>query len=227
MKKDIHIALIPDGNRRYAQKIGKPNYYGHFIGAKKIREFINWCIDYDNIKMVSIYALSTENMNRKKKELEYLWNLYKKEFTRLKKEKSIREKEIKINVFGNEEIWRDDVKQVAKDIMCFTASYSRKIVNILLSYGSKFEIINAIKKIISNKLKTSNIMKCFDDYLLVSKPVDLVIRTGGYKRLSNFLLLQSAYAEIYFTNTLWPEFTKIEFDSIMNWFYKQQRNFGR
>jgi len=227
-KDGIHLALIPDGNRRFAEKIGKPVWYGHYIGAKKMQEFIKWCCDYDEIKTLSIFALSTENLNRPKEELDHLWRIYKTYLLKAMSSKEIKQHQVKVNVFGAEDVWRSDIKQAARDAMKLTAQYSRKILNILLSYGSRMEIVNAAKNMIKEKVKKSKIADVlFDKYLWVSQPVDLIIRTGGQQRLSNFLLYQSAYAEIYFSKTLWPEFTRKEFDKIMRWYFRQTRKFGR
>ncbi len=227
-KEWIHLALVPDGNRRYAKKIGKPVWYGHYIGAKKIEKFIEWCIDNKKIKIISIFALSTENLSRPEEELRHLWDLYKRQFYRLKRSEKVHKNETKINILGSEDVWRSDVRQAAKDAMKLTAQYSRTILNILLNYGSRFEIVNTVKNIMKRRIKNSKkIDKLFDKFLWVSKPVDLIIRTGNQYRLSNFLLYQSAYAEIYFSKTLWPEFTKKEFDKIIRWYFEQKRKFGK
>ncbi len=224
----IHIALIPDGNRRYAKKIGKPIWYGHYAGAKKIEEFLEWCSEFDKIKTVSIFALSTENLNRTKEELEHLWKIYKNNLFRALSSEKVKKRQIKVNVFGTENVWRSDVRQAARDTMKLTAQYSRKIINILLSYGSKFEIVSAVKKIAEKGIKKTKIAESlFDEYLWVSQPVDLIIRTGNQQRLSNFLLYQSAYAEIYFSKTMWPEFTRKEFEKIIRWYFRQKRKFGK
>jgi len=224
----IHIALIPDGNRRYAEKLGKPLWYGHYAGAKKIEEFLDWCLEYDQIKTVSVFALSTENLNRNKQELEHLWKIYKENLLRTLSSEKIRKREIKVNVFGTENVWRSDVRQAARDSMKLTAQYSRKVINILLSYGSKFEIVNAAKKIAEKGIKKTKVVESLlDKYLWVSQPVDLIIRTGDQQRLSNFMLYQSAYAEIYFSKTMWPDFTRKEFDKIIKWYFRQQRKFGK
>lgn len=224
----IHIALIPDGNRRYAAKIGKPLWYGHYAGAKKIEEFLEWCLEYDQIKTVSVFALSTENLNRNKEELGHLWKIYKDNLFRVLSSEKIRKRQIKVNVFGTEDVWRSDVRQAARDTMKLTAQYSRKVFNILLSYGSKFEIVNAARKIAEKGIKKTKIAEgLLDKYLWVSQPVDLIIRTGDQQRLSNFLLYQSAYAEIYFSKSMWPEFTKKEFEKIIRWYFRQKRKFGK
>jgi len=223
----IHIGLVPDGNRRFAKKHGKPVWWGHQEGAKKLEQFIEWCTEYPCIKQISVFALSTENINRERKELDKLWEIYKKQFNKMRSSEKIKQKQVKINVFGNQLIWRADVRQAAKDAMAATTGFSRLILNILLAYGSKFEIVSAAKQLIKRGIKrfkpTEDLLNKF---LLVSQPVDLIIRTGNQFRLSNFLLYQSAYAEIYFSKSLWPEFSRKEFDKIMQWYAKQQKKFG-
>lgn len=227
-ERDLHIAVVPDGNRRFAVKHRKPEWYGHTVGAKKIEDFLKWCEKYKNIKTVSIYALSTENLNRDKVELNKLWSIYKREFQKILKSKEIKENGIRVNIAGDSDVWRKDVKQVAKEVMSATKHYTRGVLNILVAYGSQFEILNSVKKIIKKGIKSIPLAeKVFTKFLIIKEPVDLLIRTGGQHRLSNFLLYQSAYSEIYFSQTLWPEFTKKEFDKIMKWFLKRERKYGR
>lgn len=225
---DLHIAIIPDGNRRWARKKKRPVWYGHSKGAKKLEEvLLEWCSEYSEIKIVSVYALSTENLNRSKKELETLWDIYKKHLDNVLKSKKIKKQKIRINVLGNSAVWRSDVREAARAVMRATQNYTRGIINILLAYGGQFEITEAVKKFVKKGMKTIPLAEnTFNKFLMVTKPVDLVIRTGGEHRLSNFLLYQSAYAEIYFTETLWPAFSKREFKKIMNWYKKRNKRFG-
>jgi undecaprenyl diphosphate synthase len=224
---NIHLAIIPDGNRRWAKKKKKPVWYGHIAGAKKMEEFLDWCLEHPEIKMVSIYALSTENLNRSEKELQKLWDIYKKEFKKLLKSKKVKNNEIRINIVGDVDVWRRDVKKLARTLMRVTENYTRYILNILLAYGSHFEIFNAVKKVIGKGIRSTPLLRqSFSRFLMVNRPVDLVIRTGGQYRLSNFLLFQAAYAEIYFSKTLWPDFSREEFEKILRWFKKQKRKFG-
>lgn len=228
IKDKIHLALVPDGNRRYAVKNNKPIWSGHWDGAKKIEEFIEWCMEYPQIKRLSIFALSIENLKRDEKEINELWKIYKEKFHDLARSEKIKKHGMRVNIIGNEQIWGSDVSQAAKDAMLATAGYSRVILNILLAYGSTFEITNAIQKIVNKGIKKFTVTDdLLNKFLIISQPVDLIIRTGDQYRLSNFLLYQSAYAEIYFSNTLWPEFTKEEFDSIMKWYFQQQKKFGK
>ena len=218
-RKGIHVGLIPDGNRRYATEKGMPSYGGHKEGALKVEHFLSWCKEYPQIKMVSIFALSTENLNRKNEEVRVLWKIYRDELRKLVDR--AKEDKIRVKVVGDEGLWKPDVREVAKELVKSSKSYSRYILNLMLAYGSKFEIKRAVKETIKKPF-----MK-LDKALYVKEPLDLVIRTGRQHRLSNFMLYQASYAEIYFSDTLWPEFTRQEFDKIMEWYFEQQRKFGK
>ena len=221
-KKSLHVAIIPDGNRRFARQKGNRPWEGHFKGDQKLRDFLDWCLEYPEIKTISIYALSTENATqRSKEELDALWGIYKKALEDITTDSRIKKNQIKVRVFGDSGLWRPEIKDVAKAAVNSTKNYSRYILNIMLAYGSKFEINNAIKKIVGKPIQT------IDKMLMVKEPIDLVIRTGGQRRLSNFMLYQASYAELYFTDTLWPDFTKKEFDHVIKWYWQQQKNFGK
>lgn len=220
-KTGIHVGLIPDGNRRYAVENDRPIFEGHIEGAKRIEEFLDWCDDYPQIKMVSIFALSTENLNRPPEEVQVLWEVYKDELRKLLKNPRIREKKVKVRVFGDHGMWKPDIKEIVKELYNSTKTYSRLALNILLAYGSKFEIKQAMKETIKKPFTK------LDKALYVKEPLDLVIRTGRQHRLSNFMLYQASYAEIYFSDKLWPEFTREDFEKIMEWYFEQQRKFGK
>ena len=220
-KKGIHIGLIPDGNRRFAKRDDKNVWEGHLQGAKKTREFLDWCMEYPDIKRVSIYALSTENLTRSKEELDELWKIYTRQLKDISTDPVVKEKGIQIRVLGEKNLWKPDLKDVAKEVAKSTKQYSKYILNIMLAYGSKLELNNAMKKVVGKPLQT------IDNFLMVKEPLDIVIRTGGQHRLSNFMLYQASYAELYFTDTLWPEFTRKEFDKIMRWYREQEKKFGK
>lgn len=178
--------------------------------------------------MISVYALSTENLSRDKKELNYLWRVYLENLKKVIKSDEIKKDQIRVNVLGNHNLWRSDVKKVAKEVMINTKNYTKSVLNILLAYGGQFEIISSMNSLIKKGVTRLPLAgDVFNKFLLVKKPVDLVIRTGGYHRLSNFLLYQAAYSEIYFTDTLWPDFSKKEFDKIMKWYFAQKKKFGK
>ena len=226
--KFLHVALIPDGNRRWSEKNGKPEWYGHYAGARKMEDFMDWVLEHPEIKIVSIYALSTENLNRSEAELKKLWDIYNKEFRKLMTSKKIKVNGVRINVIGEQKTWRPDVKNVAKELMKATKNYTKSVLNVLLSYGGRSEIFNSAKVMAKRRMeKFPKAQDVFASYLMINSPVDLVIRTGGQYRMSNFLLYQAAYAELYFTKTLWPDFTKKEFEKSLRWYHKQQRKYGK
>ena len=227
-KREIHVALIPDGNRRWARKKNKPEWYGHYAGAKKMEDFLDWTLEHPEIKVVSIYGLSTENLKRSEKELSKLWDIYKRELEKIRSSKKIKNNKVRVNVIGEDNLWRTDVKHVARTVMKTTENYTRSVLNILIAYGSHSEILSSIKKIVKVGVGAIPPLRdTFVNYLKINKPVDLIIRTGGQRRLSNFLLYQAAYSEIYFSDTLWPDFSKKEFEKIIRWFWTQERKFGR
>ncbi|MEM5798400.1 MAG: polyprenyl diphosphate synthase [Candidatus Aenigmatarchaeota archaeon] len=221
VEKNLHIGIIPDGNRRWAKRHGKPIWQGHTQGAKKMEQFLEWCLDWPQIKQISIFALSTENLNRDEEEKKRLWEIYERELEKILKDERIKKHAIRVRVVGDKGLWKPGIKDIVREITKATKGYSKHILNILLAYGSKFEINHAIKKIVKTPIKT------IDKALFISQPLNLIIRTGGQQRLSNFMLYQASYAEIYFSKTLWPDFTKKEFDKIMRWYFAQQKKFGK
>ena len=227
-KKGIHVAIIMDGNRRWAQKRKKPVWYGHAKGAHALKKVSRWCGESPDVKTLTVYALSTENLKREKKELNKLWDLYKKEMILGMNNKDVKKNKLRINIIGNKNLWRADVKQAAADMMRATSHYTGSVLNILIAYGGRYEIINAARKLVGKGIKSVPLAeKTFNKFLMVNDPVDLVIRTGGEHRLSNFLLYQAAYAEIYFTKTLWPDFSEKEFKKILRWYRNRDRRIGR
>jgi tritrans,polycis-undecaprenyl-diphosphate synthase [geranylgeranyl-diphosphate specific] len=219
-KKYLHLGLIPDGNRRYARKMKKPPWAGHQEGARKMEQFIGWCFEYPEIKRVTLFALSSENLNRPKQEVQELWGVYKENIRKLLTDPRIQKHEIQVRILGDDGVWEPSFQELVGEVVESTKKYSKHILNILLAYGSKFEINNAIREVVKKPIRT------IDKALLVREPLDLIIRTGGQYRLSNFMLYQASYAEIYFSQTLWPDFTRAEFRKILRWYYHQQKNFG-
>ncbi|MEM5820503.1 MAG: polyprenyl diphosphate synthase [Candidatus Aenigmatarchaeota archaeon] len=225
-----HIGIIPDGNRRWATKKGLAPYIGHWYGAKKLEEICKFIFEL-GIKKLSIYTLSTENLkNRKKEEINELFKIFKTYFRKwLKGEfKEIDLYEVKINFFGNFFILPKSLVKLMKKIMQKTSKYNKRILNILIAYGGTYEILRAVKEMIKRKVKIEKIdEKEIKKYLFVKDDVDLIIRTGGYSRLSNFLPLQSTYAEIYVTKKLWPDITKKDILDAIKWYSRIQRKFGK
>jgi tritrans,polycis-undecaprenyl-diphosphate synthase [geranylgeranyl-diphosphate specific] len=222
---DIHLGVIPDGNRRWAEKRGLEHWKGYIYGAKKVEKFLKWCLEL-GIKKVSFYLLSYENvMKRRKKELECIFKLLEEYLEKWEKEKLYEKYEVRINFLGN---FRKIPKKIVKLMLKISRKslkFSKRILNFLIGYSGTYDILQAVKKMIKNKIKIDE--KNLKKHLLVSDDVDLIIRTGGFSRLSNFLPLQSSYAEIYVLKKYWPDITKKDLIKAIDWYKKQKRNFGR
>jgi undecaprenyl diphosphate synthase len=226
-----HVAIIMDGNGRWAKKKGKPRIFGHKNGVTSVRETIEGCGEL-GIKYLTLYAFSTENWNRPKLEVKTLMALL---VSTLKDElKTLQKNKIKLNTIGTLSNLPEKVQLELQEVMEKTKNNDALILTLALSYGSREEIVNVIrnisKKVVNNKLKVEEIdEKIINNHLYTfSLPnVDFLIRTSGEKRISNFLLWQIAYAELYFTNTLWPDFRKENlFNAILD-YQNRERRFGK
>jgi undecaprenyl diphosphate synthase len=226
-----HVAIIMDGNGRWAKKIGKKRAYGHENGTNSVKE----CIDASmklGIKNLTLYVFSTENWNRPKFEVSALMDLLV--YTLNKQKKSLIENNIKVNVFGDLESLNKKPKDKLKDIILSTENNNKLNLNLAISYGSRQELLKAIREV-SNKVKNNIISEKNIDEKIINEHlytrnlpnVDLLIRTGGESRVSNFLLWQIAYAELYFTDILWPDFKEKDFFDAIGNFQKRERRFGK
>ena len=228
-----HIALIMDGNGRWAKNRGMPRTFGHKVGAERIGDILKECIELD-VKAVTIYAFSIENWKRDILEIEYIFNLLIETFN--KKEESIMKNNIKVNVIGN--ISKLDgkyeyLKNKIKEIMDNTRNNTGLILNVAFNYSSHDEIVKAIKSIcsdvVNNRIILNNINEdLIENYLMTNGTpnIDLLIRTSGEKRLSNFLLWQIAYTELVFTDTYWPDFSVYEFRKCIYEYQRRDRRYG-
>ncbi len=224
-----HIALITDGNRRWAISHNIQPWKGHWKGFETIEKFLDWCLELD-IKQVSIWALSTENFNRSKTELKELMKIFVHGLKKWLESDKFEKYEVRVNFLGDLRKFPADVVNLMKQLMEKTAKFTKKIVNILIGYGGQFELLSAFKNILQKALKSGKVRLTKRDVeknLWVKAPVDLVIRTGGFSRLSNFMLWQTAYAELYVTKSLLPDFSKKEFNKALRWFSNQKRKFGK
>lgn len=226
-----HVAIIMDGNGRWAKKIGRKRAFGHENGTSSVRE----CIDQSmklGIKNLTLFVFSTENWNRPKLEVNALMDLLV--FSLDKERISLIENEIRLNVIGDLETLKNKPKSKLKSIISQTKSNKKLNLNLAISYGSKQELVNAIREV-SNKVKNNIISSKNIDENIINEHlytrnlpnVDLLIRTGGEKRVSNFLLWQIAYAEMYFTDILWPDFKKENFLEALDDYQKRERRFGK
>ena len=206
-------------------------YKGHEWGAKKLDKFFNWCIEY-HIKELTLYCFSLENRNRPKIELDYLMNLFRKEFKIFHNDPRIEKYNVKVNFIGRLNIFPKDIQILMKKIMDKTKNNKNFIINFAMGYGGRAEVIDAVKKIAKQikqgKLDINKINeKVFAKNLYIDSEPDLIIRTGGEKRTSNFLNYQAAYSELIFIDKLWPEFEKEDFISCLEDYSKRERRLGK
>jgi undecaprenyl diphosphate synthase len=218
-----HVAIIMDGNGRWATSRNKKRSEGHIAGAKNLESLANYAFN-KGIKVLSVYAFSTDNFKRDKEEVDNLMDLLVKYFnTKLNK---LIKMGIKVVVSGRRENLRNDVLDAINKIENSTIENKNGIFNICLNYGGQEEIIDAcLKYIKSNKeeLNRDNFYKYLYNEL---PPIDLLIRTGGEVRLSNFMLYQLSYAELYFSNTYFPDFNNNELDDAIDYFNNKDRRYG-
>lgn len=223
-----HIAIIMDGNRRWAAKRGLPTGDGHKAGAQNLEKIVDYCRDI-GIKNITVYALSTENWRRRSAEevkgiFSLLVNVVKT------KRKEYQKSGIKFFVLGNFQAFPFKVKNAIKRILDMVLDDERIKFNVALNYGGRDEIVNAIKNIVKDGVKAHEINEELVSKYLYTKgqpDPDLIIRPGGEFRLSNFLLWQMSYAELYFTNILWPDFTPKELEKAIYWYQQRDRRLGK
>lgn len=237
-KKEIpkHIGVIMDGNRRMAEKIGsKTKTIGHKFGAKKSIEFVKWCVDL-GVNTITLYSFSQENFNRPKDEVDYLMNLFKEEFIDTANSEMVHKHKIRIKAIGKLELLPDDVIEAINYAENKTKNYSNYYVNVAIAYGGQQEIVEAVKKV-ALKVKNGELdieeitAKVISENLYTShlpKPdPDLIIRTSGEERISNFLTWQSIYSELYFCDMYWPQFRKIDFLRAIRNYQQRKRKYGK
>lgn len=223
-----HIAIIMDGNRRWARKRGLPDIAGHRAGANNLEKLIPDCAKL-GIKTLTVYALSTENIEeRATREIKALFNLLIKSFTQ--KSQKLAKNGVRVDVLGNIERLPEEIQKITTQIRNLYIKNEAIKINVALNYGGRAEIISAVKKLFKDGVDMSRITESEIDkrlYTLGQEPPQLVIRTGGMIRLSNFLLWQTAYSELYFSKKLWPDFQKADLVRAIKWYQKIKRNFGK
>ena len=223
MNKINHIAIIMDGNGRWGKKRGKSRNFGHLKGIDIIENLVKESIKI-KIPILTFYTFSTENWKRPRKEISFLFKLIEDYFN--KEINNLVKNGVKINILGNLNPLPKKIKKCLIKSMSITKNCKKIIVNLAIIYGSKYEILNAYKQLKRKKIKAS--FKDFEKNLYTKgmPDPDFLIRTGGEKRLSNFLLWQLAYSELYFIRKLWPDFKVADFRKIIKDFRKVKRNFG-
>ena len=220
MNKLNHIAFIMDGNGRWGKKNNKGRNYGHLKGVETVKKIVKSSIKL-KIPILTFYVFSSENWKRPKKEINYLFNLINNYFT--KEINNMIKQGIKLNILGEINKLSSNLKKTLKKSTDLTKKNKKIIVNLAINYGSKNEILLAFKK----TKKILNIIN-FEKNLYTKRlpHPDILIRTGGHQRLSNFMLWQLAYAELFFLKKLWPDFSENDLKKIINKFKKSKRNFG-
>ncbi len=228
-----HVAIIMDGNRRFAEDVGLKPETGHIFGRDKIEETVDWCIEL-GIKNLTLYAFSTENFNRKPEEVKEFMNLCRIELKNALDDRRIHENRIKINVMGHLESLPQDIQKAARELMEKTKDYDNYSLNIALAYGGREEILQAIQKIAEDvqkgEITPEEITEEKVSKYLYTRDLpdpDLILRTSGEERISNFLLWQLAYSELYFSDVYWPAFQKKDFLRAIYTYQQRKRRFGR
>ena len=222
MTKLNHIAFIMDGNGRWGLKKKKNRNYGHLAGVKVVQKIVEASILF-KVPIISFYVFSTENWKRPRSEINYLFDLISIYFN--KEINNIIKNKIKIIISGRLKNLPSKIKKTLKEAVRKTKNNNKLVVNLAINYGAKNEIIDAVKKINYNSHQITE-EKINKNLYFNYPPPDILVRTGGQKRLSNFMLWQMAYTEIFFLDKLWPDFTQIDLKKIVNKFHKIKRNFG-
>ena len=227
-----HVAIIMDGNRRFASSVGIGVNDGHAKGRDTLEELLNWCLDI-GIRILTVYALSTENFSRSREELEGLMDLFDRSLRQIAVDERVHRHGIRVRVIGNRRALPERVQEAIAIAEQATERYDAYQYNVALAYGGRDEIVEAIR-VLAREVKAGALDPEAIDSEAVSRHLytaelpdpDLIFRTSGEERISNFLLWQSAYAELYFSDVMWPGLTRLEFLRAIRAFQLRQRRYG-
>ncbi len=230
-----HLGIIMDGNRRFAQKLMLQPWKGHEWGEKKVEEVLDWCREF-GIKTVTLYTLSLENIRgRPKLELDYLYKLMERVANEVlgNKKHAVHKNRMRVRIIGRTSFIPPELRKLLAKVESVTKNYENYEANFAIAYSSRAEIIDAVRSI-AKLVKSGKIDAAKIDESVIKENLynpdmtdpDLIIRTGGERRLSNFLMFQSAYSELFFTDTPWPEFSKSDFAAAIDDFNQRKRRFG-
>jgi tritrans,polycis-undecaprenyl-diphosphate synthase [geranylgeranyl-diphosphate specific] len=227
-----HLAIIMDGNRRFAWRSNLATGLGHRIGKQKLERVLDWVLEL-NIPWFTVYALSTENLNRPEEELDVLFDLYVEGLRDIADDERIHENKVRVNIIGRRELLPERVNDAIDYAESKTADYDQFVFTVCLAYGSREEMITAIQSIAKDfaagdiSLDAINQQAVSDRLYTADMPdPDLVIRTSGEERISNFLLWQMAYSELYFTDVFWPSFSKKDLLKAIRTYQERGRRYG-
>jgi len=230
-----HIAIILDGNRRWAKRNLSMQKIGHWKGADAVENLLDWCEEFD-IKIITLYALSAENLERADDELSFILDLIETRLEKLFKDPRIHKNKMRVKAIGRIELLPESIKNVLDRLDSATKGYDNHFLNIAIAYGGQNELVDAIKKI-GEKIKNGSLeidkidkkeieSNLYTSHLPQSEP-DMILRTSGEKRLSGFLMWQSAYSELIFMDVFWPGFRKIDLMRAIRTFQRRKRRLGK
>ncbi len=226
-----HVGIIMDGNRRYAKRLFMQPWLGHEKGAKKVEALFDWCKEI-GIKQVTLYTFSVENFGRPKDEVDFLMKIFKENFKRLLNDDKIMKEGIKVNFIGRISMFDLKIQDMIKKVMEKTKNNSNYTANFAMAYGGRHEITDTTKKI-AQKVKDGKIRvedineELFRENLYLQDYPDIIIRTAGEKRTSDFLTWQGAYSELMFIDKTWPEFEKEDLIEVVEEYNRRERRFGK
>ena len=220
-----HLGIILDGNRRWAKEKGLPVLEGHRRGGEVVKKIIKLCKN-KGIKILTLFIFSNENWKRSEREVSYLMDLLKKALNK-KYIQEIRKEGIRVRIIGQRDKLSLSLQKKIKEIEDLTKNNQKMTLNFALSYGGRAEIVEAVKNIIKNKISPDKITEDTIKENLWTSDVDLIIRTGKEQRISNFLIWQVAYSELYFSPKYWPDFTEKDLNEAISDYAQRQRRFGK
>lgn len=233
--KPEHIAIILDGNRRWASESSLNPLFGHQYGAEKVEELLDWCLDLD-VKSITLYAFSTENFQRSSQEVGEIMQLAEEKLSEILTNKRVHEQKVRVKVIGRIGLLPKKLQEIIRRVEGATKDYDEHFLNIALAYGGRAEIVDATRKI-AQKVKKGDMdsdeidEEVFERYLYTAhmpkQDPDLIIRTSGEERLSGFLLWQCAYSELCFLDVYWPEFRRIDLLRAVRTYQRRKRRFGQ
>ena len=232
--KPEHVAIILDGNRRWASEQSLNPWIGHRYGAEKIEDLLDWCLDL-GVKSITLYAFSTENFRRSPKEVNEIMQIAEEKLRIILEDEKIHKNKVRVKAIGRLDLLPKKLQRLIKRVEESTKNYDERFLNVALAYGGRAEIVDATKKI-ARKVESGDLTvkeideKLFEEYLytahLPKQDPDLIIRTSGEERLSGFLSWQSAYSELCFLDMNWPEFRRIELLRAVRTYQRRKRRFG-
>lgn len=223
-----HIAIIPDGNRRWSVKKGISKQEGYAIGIRKIGDVLKWCKEHD-VRMLTMWGFSTDNFKRDREEIAGLFELFKENLGKAIGSDDSNKKELRVRFFGRINLFPAEIQEMIRKAEKITSGGERKYqLNLLLSYGGREEMVDAVNAIISEGIRKVD-EKAIGDHLYTKglPDPDLIIRTSGEQRLSGLMPWQSCYSEFYFSKKLWPDFSKRDFEAALREFARRKRRYGK